>query len=83
MGARLLRFSSETEGLIYGALTEQKLEWKKLSTLAQCGAISMEDANALLTDFERRGAVRRAAHVLEKEDLWGATCVVGVLPRPG
>jgi prokaryotic YEATS domain len=84
MGSQLVDFSSKIERSIYAALSDPKWEWRKLSTLARRAGVSVEDASAVLADLERRGAVRKAAHAhfIDKEELWGATYIVGLLPRP-
>jgi transcription initiation factor IIF auxiliary subunit len=84
MGSKLTEFSSSSEQLIYEALSDPKWEWRKLSTLARRASMDADEARKILNDLEQRGAVRKAAHVhfIEKEELWGATSVVGLLPQP-
>lgn len=84
MGKELSDFSSETERLIYNAMSDPKWEWRKLSTLARRAGVSVETASTVLASLESRQAVRKASHVhfIEKEELWGATSVVGLLPSP-
>jgi transcription initiation factor IIF auxiliary subunit len=84
MGDELVKFSSEIERSIYSALSDRKWDWRKLSTVARRAGVTAEDARAVLAGLERKGAARKAAyvHFIDKEELWGATYIVGLLPQP-
>jgi prokaryotic YEATS domain len=83
MGDMLAKFSSHIEKSIYNALSDPKWEWRKLSTLARRAGVSAEDARSALATLEQKKAVRKAAHVhfIDKEELRGATHIVGLLPE--
>jgi transcription initiation factor IIF auxiliary subunit len=83
MGARPVDFQSPKEKLLYEALFHPEVEWRKVSTLARRASITESEANQFLQSLASRKVARKAYYQsIDKEDLWGSTSVVGLLPRP-
>jgi hypothetical protein len=82
-GTRLTGFDDEATRRVYEGLLEEEWEWRKLSTLARYGDISLGETGAILGRLADKRAVRKAYFLsLEGEELWGATHRVGLLPEP-
>jgi transcription initiation factor IIF auxiliary subunit len=83
IGDRLNRFQSQKEERAYMALFDEKFEWRKLSTVAKYASLELDEAEAILHSLEERKAVRKAYfQSIDKQDLWGSTSIVGLLPEP-
>jgi transcription initiation factor IIF auxiliary subunit len=84
MGKKLDKLPDKAEKSIYEALFDPKWEWRKLSTLARRADLSIKETKEALARLELKKAVRKAAHThfIDREELWGATSVVGLSPQP-
>jgi hypothetical protein len=83
MGKRLTTFDDESTELVYNTLLREKWDWRKLSTLTRSGNVDPDTAKSILERLENRRAVRKAHFAsIDNEELWGATCRIGLLPEP-
>jgi hypothetical protein len=84
MGARLTAFDSTDEKVVYEALFDPQWEWRKRSTLARRAGLTIEQTDKALGKLESARAARKAYfQSIDHDDLWGVTCIVGLLPELG
>ncbi len=75
---------AQNEQLVYESLTKSAFRWRKLSTITRESTLSGEETVAALRSMEARNVARRAFFTgMDGGELWGATSVVGVAPKPG
>ena len=83
LGPQPAEFESAAAEKICRALTDGQWDWRTLSALARRAGVSAAEAAALLGRMARKRLVRAAYFKsLDDDDLWGATCRVGLLPEP-
>jgi hypothetical protein len=83
LGNKLIDFESEAERLVYKELFDTQWEWRKLSTIVNRSRLDREIVQNILEKLDNRAAARKAYfQSIDKQDLWAATSVVGILPTP-
>lgn len=78
-------FDDQRTKAVYESLFDPKWEWewRKLSTIAQVANVSAADASAALEKLDSKRFARKAYfRSIDNQELWGATCKIGVLPSP-
>jgi transcription initiation factor IIF auxiliary subunit len=82
-GPKMERFQSDVQRRVYESLFNPKWQWRKITTVAKAASQTNEEARRILEPLSDSGFVRRAYYrSIDNEELWGATCVVGLLPIP-
>jgi hypothetical protein len=67
----------------FACLADAKWDWRKLSTVSKQTGADKDTARKQMESLERRLLVRRAPFLsIDNEELWGATCRIGLLPTP-
>jgi hypothetical protein len=83
LGPRLRKFDSEVAKNIYDNLLSEDWDWRSLSTLAKNAGVGTIQVKSILGEWGQRGLAREAPFLsINGEELWGATCKIGILPAP-
>lgn len=83
LGPRLKKFDNETAKKIYDELLSEDWDWRKLSTLARRASLGSAEVKSILDAWSQQGLAREAPfRSIDREELWGATCRIGILPMP-
>jgi transcription initiation factor IIF auxiliary subunit len=83
LGPTATEFESTAAEKIYSALVNEGRDWRKLSTLSNRAAVSLIEVTRLLELMALKRLARKSYYLsLENEEMWGATCKVGILPEP-
>jgi hypothetical protein len=76
-------FADKDEESIYRALIHEKSRWRKMSTILSKTGLPQPRVLDLLRGLEKNNTVRKANFKsIDNQDMWGATAVVGLAPRP-
>jgi transcription initiation factor IIF auxiliary subunit len=74
---------SAEEQAVYRTLIHEKFRWRKMSTILSKSALPEPRVLELLRGMEAQNVVRKAYFKsVDNQDMWGATSVVGLAPRP-
>jgi transcription initiation factor IIF auxiliary subunit len=80
-GDRPTAFASTEASAVYGALFDERYDWRKLSTIVRRSGIAEDRVLEVLAHLATQRVVRKAYFLsIDKEELWGATAVVGLMP---
>jgi transcription initiation factor IIF auxiliary subunit len=83
LGPKLEQFDDASARLIYQAMLETNYEWRTLHKFTQVSARSERDVLSILAATgERRHVRKHQLRTPRGEELWGATCRIGLLPEP-
>jgi transcription initiation factor IIF auxiliary subunit len=75
-------FSTDEEERVYNVLVEGQYRWRKVNTLARKTALEAIPLRAALERLESADLARRSSgRSIDQQELWGATAIVGIMPR--
>lgn len=76
-------FEDEETESVYSALFHKKHRWRQVITVSKLTNLSERKVLKILKNLEEDDLVRKAHYkTIHGVDLWGATAVVGILPKP-
>jgi transcription initiation factor IIF auxiliary subunit len=79
---RPVSFSSPQQKSVYDMLTEGNHRWRTAEVLQRKTGLSAETVRGILGDLEAEDLSRKSPfRSIDKKELWGATAIVGVVPR--
>jgi predicted transcriptional regulator len=82
-GPKMEQFPNEQTQIVYSILLDDRFEWRKLSTIIRRSGIPESTARSILQDLMEQGYARKAPYKsIDKQELWGATFIVRILPKP-
>lgn len=75
-------FSTDEDERVYNFLAEGQYRWRKVNTLARKTGLDTIPLLAALERLENADLARRSSvRSIDQQEMWGATAIVGVMPR--
>ncbi|MFX0199172.1 MAG: pYEATS domain-containing protein [Candidatus Hodarchaeota archaeon] len=75
-------FGNDETERVYRGLSDKKYRWRQVKTLSKLANIPDTQVLRILENLEKDEFVRKAPYkTIQGTDLWGATAIVGILPR--
>jgi len=82
-GAMPAAFGDDDEKSVYQSLIHEKYRWRKMSTIVSKTSLTEERVLEVLRGLEESDLARKSyIKSVDNQDMWGATAVVGITPRP-
>jgi hypothetical protein len=82
-GPEIQAFDNELQRQVYDSLLDPKWPWRKITTIADAAYQPTEVVSRVLELLSEDGFARKSYfRLIDNEELWGATCIVGALPIP-
>jgi transcription initiation factor IIF auxiliary subunit len=76
------QFATDNHAAVYGVLAEGTYRWRKLETLIKKTGLVESAVCKILQELEDADLARKSyLRSIEGQEMWGATMLVGVLPR--
>ncbi len=76
-------FESDEIRSVYNILIDEKHRWRKIDSIVKNSYLPEEIVLKILDYLKEKKLVRKASYLsIDNKELWGATSIVGITPKP-